>query len=203
MLEPLTADFYSREYFTDGTISHYKPYGPGDWADGLAAMVMRLLTPKSVLDVGCAFGFMVQRYRDYSVPAFGFDISHYAISRSNPAWCWQGDAGDPAAYRHDVDLLTATELPEHLVPEQARAFLRNAYAHADRALLLIALEDGTDQTEGDKSHINIQPMSWWESEARSAGWDIGDASPFDEDACSRRMLWSGRWLMLTKPASSA
>jgi SAM-dependent methyltransferase len=200
MTEAIAAEFYDAAYFNDGTKSNYAPYGPGDWADWLAAMVVGGLNPRSVLDVGCAYGYMVERYRKAGTTAWGFDISSYAIGESvAPDWVWQGDAADAAAYRLDVDLLTATELPEHLVPDQVRAFLSHALVHAERALLLIAIEDGTDHFAGDLSHVNIQPMSWWETEAVQAGWSIGDSSTFNEDDRAKRMLWDGRFLLLVRP----
>ena len=70
----IDASFYDQAYFTDGTKSNYKPYGPGDWARRLSDMVVRNLAPDSVLDVGCAYGYIVKNLRDANVPAWGFDI---------------------------------------------------------------------------------------------------------------------------------
>jgi SAM-dependent methyltransferase len=195
---PLTDEFYDREYFNDGTKSNYAPYGPGDWADWLFGMVVGYLNPWSVLDVGCAYGYMVERYSKAGIEAAGFDLSSYAIEQSViPLWTWQGDATDIESYHGlSVDLITATEFAEHLTPEQFRAFLRHGKQVAKRMLLLIAVEDGHEHH--DKSHINLQVMDWWENEAREAGWTIGDSSAINNDPRSKRMQWDGRFLLLTQ-----
>lgn len=198
MKGPIPGEWYDREYFTAGTKSNYRPYGPGDWADGLVRMVMRNLRPESVLDVGCATGWMV-KLLSHQTKALGFDISSWAIRNTVAprAAVWQGDATDPAAWV-DVDLVLCTEMLEHLTPEQAQAFMFNAYEHSWRALLLIAVDNGGGAEEGDASHINVAPMGWWIQLAEDADWVVQDASVFNEDPISRKMNWSGRFLLLGK-----
>lgn len=199
-LQPIEPDFYSREYFQDGTKSNYAPYGPGGWADDIADMVQELYQPESVLDVGCAYGYVVDRLAKRGVLAHGFDISEYAVTQASER-VWMGDAAKGSSYRK-ADLILATELPEHLTPKQSRSFLRHAHRNGNRALLLIAMHaDGEApdmQHEKDLSHINIQPVSWWVKTAESAGWQIGDAEAINHDARSVKMAWSGRWLYLEK-----
>ena len=206
-IKPVDPSFYDKDYYTSGTKSHYAPYGPGAWADWLTDMIVELIEPRvqSVLDVGCAYGYVVERlWNQKGIPAWGFDISEYAI-REQGYWSrtWLGDATDPAAYRHNVDLILSTEVGEHLTPDQARAFLKNSYDHGQRMLLSAAveLEPGAgDPTDGDGSHIFIPPMSWWHDAARDVGWVVGDASRFNEDWRSSQMGWSGRFAWLTKEA---
>lgn len=200
--EPIPGSFYDADYYTAGTKSSYGPYGPGHWADDLASMVIEYLAPDSLLDVGCAYGYIVERMRVQRIDAWGFDVSAYAIANSViPSSTWAGAAEDPEAYSDlHVDLVLATEMAEHLVPAQARAFLRNAFAHADRMLLLVALDLGSDgdPTEGDHSHINFRPLEWWLAELLDAGWNIGDAGRFNEDPRSVQMGWGGRFIYVEK-----
>ncbi len=202
--EAIPAEFYDKAYFTDGTKSNYSPYGPGTWADWLAEMLVSHLSPLgTVLDVGCAYGYVVERLWHWKgVQAYGFDISRYAIEEQGFfSRTWQGDAADPKAWERmerGVDLVLSTETPEHLTEEQSKAFIELAHQYGKRALLLIATGDH-DAADGDASHINIKPMSWWEDLARAAGWVVDDASPFNEDWRSSQMGWAGRWIYLTKP----
>src|SRR5689334_22980048 len=46
-------------------------------ADG----IVRDLAPKTVLDAGCAMGFLVEALRQRGVEASGIDVSEYAISK--------------------------------------------------------------------------------------------------------------------------
>lgn len=206
-MNPIPASFYDAEYFTKGTKSNYAPYAPGGWAEWLADMVVSYLAPESVLDVGCAYGFVVGRLREVGIAATGFDISDYAISRADlrvRPHIWIGDASDRSSYDEEVDLVLATELPEHLTEEQSESFLRNARSVAQRALLLTAMyPDGQEPDpsfiETDHSHINVKPVSWWLELARRCGWEIDDARAFNEDVRAREMQWAGRFLLLRRP----
>jgi SAM-dependent methyltransferase len=206
--EEVPAAFYDTEYFNAGTKSNYKPYGPGNWAEQAVDMIYGNLDPKptSMVDVGCAYGFLVERmWNGWGVSSWGFDISEYAINEKGYwARTWVGDAADPDAWDripttdHKVDLVVSMETPEHLSERQAKAFLELAHEHGNRALLLIAIPgEGED---GDLSHINVKPMSWWEDAAQAAGWEVSDSSLFNNDWRSSQMGWAGRWLALSKEA---
>lgn len=209
-IQPVDPSYYDRDYYTSGVKSNYAPYGPGTWADWLTDMIVEHIDPRvtSVLDAGCAYGFIVERlWNRKGIPAWGFDISEFAI-RQMGYWSrtWLGDVADLNAWRrvpeHHVDLALTTEVGEHLTPDQARKMLENGMAVADRMLVLVATadEDGHDVTGGDGSHILIRPIEWWADLAQDVGWVVGDASRFNEDWRSSQMGWSGRWLFLTKEA---
>lgn len=206
-IQPVPEGFYDRDYFTTGAKSNYAPYGPGTWADWIVEMMMEYLSPHptSVLDAGCAYGFVVERlWHKRGIPAWGFDISQYAIEEQGFfGRTWVGDCTDPGAWKQ-VDLSFSSEVGEHLTPSQGRKLLENAYQFSERMLMLVAVElvpgegDPTDHPDSDGSHIHIVPMSWWEQAARDVGWVIGDASAFNEDWRSSQMGWAGRWLVLGK-----
>jgi hypothetical protein len=186
--KPVPAEFYDEAYFTDGSKSNYTPYGPGTWADWLTEMLVQHLHPTSVLDVGCAYGYVVERLWFW---------------KGIKSRTWQGDAADPKAWERmerGVDLVLSTETPEHLTEEQSEKFLELAFKYSDRALLLIAVDaDDSHAMDGDLSHVNVKPMSWWEDLAIDKGWVVSDASPFNTDWRSSQMSWAGRFLYLTKP----
>lgn len=202
--QPLTGSIYDRDYYIGGTKSAYSDYGPGGWADDLTALVLEL-RPDSVLDVGCAYGFVVQRLRALGIEANGFDISEFAIGRGDSSYLWIGDAADETSYIA-CDLILASELPEHLTEAQARLFLRHARRFGRRALLLICVDTsevdhGPAPDAGDVTHINVRPMPWWVREAREAGWQIGDSTQINADPRSEAMAWAGRFLYLEQPNS--
>jgi SAM-dependent methyltransferase len=196
-MERVDPAFYDEAYYRDGSKSNYAPYAAGAWVDWIIEMLMaHIERPRSVLDIGCAFGFVVERLWKLGIPAWGFDISEYAVEVRGSSRTWVGDAADPGSWRR-VDLALATELAEHLTPAQSRTMLRLAYHYSGRFLLLIAAGE-PDPAERDLSHINVVPMSWWEQEARKVGWTVSDASAFNDDWRSSQMSWQGRWLLLTK-----
>src|SRR2546425_10184937 len=64
-----------------------------DFFDKIARRVVADLGPQSVLDAGCAMGFLVEKLRSYDIEAYGIDVSEYAIKHvhdSVSAYCWQG-----------------------------------------------------------------------------------------------------------------
>lgn len=206
-MKPVDPSYYDRAYFNDGTKSHYAPYGPGSWAGWIVEMVSEFLEPRptTMLDVGCAYGYLVSGFNRAGIDTWGFDISRYAVAEQGraPSRMWVGDAADPDAWIN-VDLALATELAEHLTPEQAERMLLNGFVFANRMLLLVAVDLGEYDaaTDGDGSHIHVVPMAWWEEAAQGVGWTVADASRFNEDRRSREMGWAGRWLYLVKHAEA-
>jgi len=78
-----TPDLYGRNYFE----KHFDPpYNRGEprWLTFLNSVVeevIRSLNPRSVLDAGCAIGFLVEAFWHRGVRTWGIDISEYAISQ--------------------------------------------------------------------------------------------------------------------------
>src|ERR1700675_4264980 len=59
----------------------------------IADHIVKDIGPRTVLDAGCAMGFLVEALRDRGVDAFGIDISEYAISQVRSdikPYCRQG-----------------------------------------------------------------------------------------------------------------
>src|SRR3990172_4083903 len=81
----------------------------------IADKIVEQVSPRTVLDVGCAKGFLVEALRDRGVEAFGLDISEYAISQVRDdlkPYCWVASAGHPLPLRYD--LIVCIEVLEHL-----------------------------------------------------------------------------------------
>src|SRR5437868_9639087 len=88
---------YGPEYYEKHLGPPYKREQP-EWLEffgRIADEIISRVNPRTVLDVGCAKGFLVECLRDRGVDAFGFDISDYAIGeiRSDiKQFCWVGSA---------------------------------------------------------------------------------------------------------------
>src|SRR5262245_18784647 len=86
-----------------------RPYQRDEvWLDYFAAIADRVLSdirPCTVLDAGCAMGFLVEALRDRGVDAVGVDISEYAIQQVRPdirSSCWVGSVIDPFPLKYDL-----------------------------------------------------------------------------------------------------
>ena len=114
---------------------------------GIAEKIVHEMNPKTVLDVGCAKGFLVEALRDRGVEAFGLDISEYAISECRDdikPYCWVASAVDPFPLRYD--LIVCIEVLEHLPGSHAESAVANLCAHADDILFSSAPDDFTEST---------------------------------------------------------
>ena len=76
---------YNKYFFTDlyaenggGSYDNAAQWKP--FFENIAKNIVELFDPKTVLDAGCAFGYLVKAFRDLGIEAYGFDISEYASS---------------------------------------------------------------------------------------------------------------------------
>lgn len=108
---------YQRWYRTIGENSlgeRWKDYAK-HWLDHLS------LTNKTVLDVGCAKGFLVKDLRDMGIEAYGLDVSQYAIDNCEPEaapYLTVGDARTVLSQykRNEFDVLISLRFIE-CIPE--------------------------------------------------------------------------------------
>jgi SAM-dependent methyltransferase len=124
---------------------------------GIAEAVVRTIQPHSVLDAGCAMGFLVEGLRQRGVDAWGVDISEYAIERvhqSVRAFCSVGSVIEPFTRKYDV--IVCIEVLEHMSAREAEQAVENFCAHTDDVLFSSTPFDYKEVT-----HFNVQPPEYW------------------------------------------
>jgi len=134
----------------------------GEVADRIVAD----LHPTSVLDAGCAMGFLVEALVKRGVDARGIDISEYAISEVHESVrdrCRVQSLTEPLEGRYD--LITCIEVVEHIAPQDADAALANLCAATDRLLF-----SSTPQNYGEPTHLNVQPPEAWTAALAKQGF---------------------------------
>ncbi len=125
----------------------------GDVADRIVADI----GPKTVMDLGCAIGMLVEALRERGVDARGIDVSEYAIGQvpaDLSAYCTVGSALEPLPGRYD--LITCIEILEHLSAEDGERALDVLCAHTDDILFSSSPTDLDEPT-----HVNVQPPEYW------------------------------------------
>lgn len=123
----------------------------------IADEIMRQLNPRTVLDVGCAKGFLVECLRDRGADAYGFDVSEYAIGhvRSDiKPYCWVASAAEPIEKTYD--LITCIEVCEHLPEPEAHQAIRQITSRAD-----VTLFSSTPGDFQEPTHVNVHPIIDW------------------------------------------
>ena len=137
--------------------------------------IVRSLRPRSVLDAGCAKGFLVEAFWERGVEAYGIDISPYAIGevrKDMQPYCRCVSLTDPIDGR--FDLVTCFEVLEHIPDGAAQEAIRNLTAATDTILFSSTPIELTEPT-----HINVRPTIGWLRLFADAGFapDLGyDAS---------------------------
>ncbi|HVO54225.1 MAG TPA: methyltransferase domain-containing protein [Solirubrobacterales bacterium] len=147
---------------------------------GVADGIVRDLQPASVLDAGCAMGFLVEALAQRGVDAQGVDVSEYAISQVDKAVaerCRVGSVTDPLERRYD--LIACIEVLEHLPPAEADAALANLCGATDRLLL-----SSTPADFGEPTHVGVRAPEDWAEKLAQLGFlrepevDLSYVSPW-------------------------
>ena len=167
---------YDKTYYDGGlSASGYDVYGRHEpWLShfsNAAKAIVKTYKPKTVLDVGCAFGLLVEALCDSGVDAYGVDVSPYAISNA------RSDMADRLSV-HDImqpfpirgpgpryDLVACIEVIEHLPPEQTEGAIANLCAAADRLLFSSSPDDFDEPT-----HFNVRPTEEWKALVAAQGF---------------------------------
>lgn len=127
-------------------------------AAAVVPLVKRLLSPNSVLDVGCGPGTWVARWITEGVTdAIGVDGDY--VDRSSlriPAGQFvAADLEDPLHLGRTFDLVQSLEVAEHLDEVHADAFVASLARHGDTVLFSAALPG-----QGGAHHVNEQWPSY-------------------------------------------
>jgi 2-polyprenyl-3-methyl-5-hydroxy-6-metoxy-1,4-benzoquinol methylase len=132
----------------------------------LADYIVLTVKPVTVLDVGCAKGFLVAALRARDVIATGIDVSSYAIDhavKGAEGFIKQQDAAQPLEMRYS--LITCIEVLEHM-PEAAALTALDNMCERTAAILFSSTPD--DKIE--PTYINVHPRYYWNSQFVERGF---------------------------------
>ena len=162
MSEGTRSEDYSSTYYNDAHLGGYDNYtwDNEEWRTfflSLADRVVGIANPRTVLDVGCARGLLVQALAAKGVDATGIDISEYAIDSAHDDVRHRlrvTSAKDPVGERYD--LVSCIEVLEHMGPVDAQQAIDSITAATDLVLFSSSPADHDEAT-----HINTRPTSQW------------------------------------------
>ncbi len=156
------SELYNEDYYKNccGT-----DYGKESiWVEQFGHIADRIIAdfnPKTVLDAGCAWGYLVAALRDRGVEAYGIDISSYAISKVRAdikqycALCSLTDAL-PLNFPKKYDLVTNIEVLEHIYEEEGLKALKSLCSYSDNIIFSSSSSDISETT-----HVNVQQTEYW------------------------------------------
>ena len=148
--------------------------------DLIAEKIVSEIGPQSVLDAGCAKGFLVECLREHGVEAFGIDISDYAIQQVREdikPYCQVSSITEPLPRRYD--LILCIEVLEHLPPPDTDQAILNLCRASDDILF-----SSTPLGYRELTHFNVQPPEYWAEKfarhefVRDMDFDAAGISPW-------------------------
>jgi len=124
-------------------------------------MIVSDFSPKTVLDAGCAWGYLVEALRDLGVEAYGIDASHFAINMVREdirPFCAITDLSKdlPEHFPQRFDLVTSIEVLEHMREELSLESLKNLCRFGDKIIFSSSPDNVTEET-----HYNAQQIEYW------------------------------------------
>ncbi len=136
----------------------------GQWIpffDMVAENIIENFQPKTVLDAGCACGYLVETLRKRGVEAYGIDVSEYAVGMATeeirPYLNVQSVTERlTEKFPQKFDLVITIEVLEHLFPEDGARAIRLLCSYADTVIFT-----STPTDIEDKTHVNVQQKEYW------------------------------------------
>lgn len=161
------SQMYDAYYFATGCGRPYQR--DEEWLrffDQIANRIVSDVQPATVLDAGCAWGFLVEALHKRNVEAYGIDISEYAIQNVHPdvqPYCRVGSVVEPFPQKYD--LIVCIEVLEHLHQAQAEQAVINLCQHSPDILFSSTPFDYKEAT-----HFNVQPPEYWAEQFARQGF---------------------------------
>ena len=148
-------------------------------AEEIVPLVLDLLQPGSVIDVGCGVGTWLAVFRQHGIEDIcGIDgpwvnpaLLKIPQDRFSPV-----DLQNPFHIRRQFDLAVSVEVAEHLSPECAEGFI-----HSLASLAPVVLFSAAIPFQGGANHVNEQWPEYWAELFAAEGYKAID--------CLRKQFW--------------
>jgi SAM-dependent methyltransferase len=169
LVNPYTSDFY---------VAHKD--GSRRSAEVLAPIVIRLINPRSVVDVGCGVGTWLSVFKTVGVTdILGLDGDHLAQSQLeiDKDVFLAVDLTRRIQLERQFDLVLSLEVAEHLPEECASGFVESLTRLGPVVLFSAAIPH-----QGGTRHLNEQWPEYWASHFKNHGYEAIDSI--------RRRVWN-------------
>lgn len=174
-------DTFNKDYFEDGVRKRVSAYENYRWMPERtireASSIINNISFQTVLDYGCAKGFMVHALRLLGKDAHGVDVSEYAISNCHPKvkdYLSVIDTTDNI--RGGWDLIIAKDVLEHIQKDNIPIILNELRRRCDKIFIAVPLGDDNRyrirEYEMDVTHVVREPEEWWLTTIVNAGFSI-------------------------------
>ena len=175
---------YDADYFLRGKQTGKSLYEDYHWMPDLTIpMVNRIIshcgikTDHSILDFGCARGYIVRAFRERGYEAWGHDISEWALKNADSAVKNYLIVNDTTLFVNSFDWVIAKDVLEH-VPQVADTIDTIMEAASVGVFVVVPLSE-TDNApyvvedyEKDVTHIHRLTLATWARMFFRYGWSV-------------------------------
>lgn len=172
-------NIYNEDYFERGVQLGISGYTNYSWMPDLTKAMARFLTAelslygKTVLDYGCAKGYLVKALMQEGVDCYGFDISEYAISKAHDdvrERCYSPSQTSLERLLLDtrIETVVSKDVLEHLDEGQLYEFLKCVKDSSVKYVYIVVPLSSEDDHpyvipayENDITHILRKSKEWW------------------------------------------
>jgi predicted TPR repeat methyltransferase len=173
---------YSADYFERGKELGLSCYENYRWLPALTIPMVRALIAglgirktDTILDYGCAKGYVVKALRTLGYNAKGCDISEYAVDCADEVTrehlCLLGaDRKLPSCGAEAWDWIICKDVLEHLTHDEIAFTLAEFYSGALNVCAVVPLGDALgerfviEEMEHDVTHVTRENLAWWRSQ---------------------------------------
>ena len=145
----------------------------------IVPLVIELIQPSSIIDIGCGNGAWISIFREHGIEdVIGVDgdwVKPEMLLFSTEKFI-SGDLERPFRVNRQFDLVISLEVAEHLPPDSAETFLDSLTRLGPVILFSAAIP-----FQGGTNHLNEQWPSYWADLFLSKGYVAVD--------CLRRRIW--------------
>ena len=137
-------------------------------------LILNLLKPRSVLDVGCGIGTWMSAFSKNGIKdIIGVDgdyVDRKLLEKYIPIENFKSQDLEKAFnLNRKFDLVVSLEVAEHLQPSSADDFIDSLVRHGDTVLFSAAVPG-----QGGQRHLNEQWLSFWAAKFESRGFESYD-----------------------------
>jgi SAM-dependent methyltransferase len=176
---PTSGNMHSETKYSEAFYRRHRA-GSLSSARAIVPILLELLGPASVVDVGCGLGTWLSAFREFGVQdVFGIDGAH--VSRTLleiPEERFAAvDLTARFAAERRFDLALSLEVAEHLPATASDAFVDSLVRLSDFVAFSAAIPK-----QGGEGHVNEQWPDYWIGRFASRGYEVVD--------CLRRRTWT-------------
>ena len=188
---------FDEKYFEDGVRHRVSAYENYRWMPERtireASSIINNIKFDTVLDYGCAKGFMVHALRLLGKEAYGVDVSEYAVENCHPKVKEYLQVIETTEQLSGGwDLIIAKDVLEHIPKEEIPSVLTALRRRCKTIFVAVPLGDGKRyrirEYEMDVTQVVREPEDWWLTAIVDAGFKI---KYFDYEFGHLKENWTG------------